>query len=55
MQAQELAEKFKAKVAAAAAERDLQRAYAADRTAERMDDISHCKRAMTENVIPFLT
>jgi len=46
MNAQELAQKFTAKVAAAAAERDHQVTVAADNKQKRSDDVEHCKRAM---------
>jgi hypothetical protein len=55
MNAQELAQKFTAKVSAAAAERDRQVTVAADNRQKRSDDIEHCKRAMEQHVIPFLT
>jgi hypothetical protein len=55
MNAQELAQKFIAKVAAAASERDYQVTVAADNRRKRSDDVEHCKRAMEEHVIPFLT
>jgi hypothetical protein len=54
MNAQELAQKFTAKVSAAAAERDRQVTVAADNRQKRSDDIEHCKRAMEQHVIPFL-
>jgi hypothetical protein len=53
--AKELADKFMAKVAAAVVERDLQTSHAHDNSSKSLEDIDHCKRAMTENVIPFLT
>jgi hypothetical protein len=55
MDAKELADKFAAKVASAAVERDKQKALAADNKTKRSDDAEHCKRAMAENVIPFLS
>jgi hypothetical protein len=54
MNAQELAQKFTAKVAAAASERDHQVTVAADNRQKRSDDVEHCKRAMEQHVIPFL-
>jgi hypothetical protein len=54
MNAQELAQKFSAKVAAAASERDRQVTVAADNRQKRSDDVEHCKRAMEQHVIPFL-
>jgi len=55
MDARQLAEKFSAKVAGAVAERNRQEALAADNTAKRNDDAAHCKRQLTDNVIPFLS
>ena len=55
MDAKELADKFAAKVAAAAVEKDKQNTVAADNNAKRLDDANHCKRAMAEAVIPFLS
>jgi len=55
MEAKELAEKFMAKVAAAVVEREHQKTVAADNSDRRLDDVDHCKRAMTEAVIPFLS
>jgi len=55
MNAQELAEKFSAKVAAAVAEKDKQVALAADHAAKRLDDVEHCKTALERNVLPFLS
>ena len=54
MDAKELAEKFTAKVAAAVTERDKQTTAAELHKTKRTDDADHCKRALTENVIPFL-
>jgi hypothetical protein len=54
MNAQELAEKFTAKVAAAVVEKDRQTDIAADNIEKRSDDVEHCKRAMERQVIPFL-
>jgi hypothetical protein len=54
MTAQELAQKFRAKVAAAAIELDRQSGIAADNTQKRADDVQHCKNAFEQNVIPFL-
>jgi hypothetical protein len=53
--AKELAEKFLAKVAVAGAERDRQKAVAADNTNKRLNDAEYCKTAMTNNVIPLLS
>ncbi len=55
MNAKELAEKFSAKVAAAKAEKDRQISVSNDNRDERLDDVEHCKSAMTDNVIPFLS
>jgi hypothetical protein len=55
MDAKELADKFTAKIASAAVERDKQETVAADDETKRSDDAEHCKRAMAENVIPFLS
>ena len=55
MEAKELAMVFAAKVASARVEREKQITAAHDNNAKRRDDIEHCKRAMTNNVIPFLT
>lgn len=54
MNAQELANKFTAKVAAAVVEKERQTGIAADNTEKRTDDVEHCKRAMEQQVIPFL-
>ena len=54
MNAQELAEKFAAKVAAAVVEKDRQAAIAGEEKSIRADDTEHCKRAMEANVLPFL-
>jgi len=53
MDAQQLAQKFALKVAAAASEKDRQTAVAADNSQKRTDDVEHCKRAMETQVIPF--
>ena len=54
MNAQELADKFSAKVKAAVEEKARQTGIAADNSAKRTDDMEHCKRAMEQRVIPFL-
>ena len=54
MNAQELAEKFTAKIAVAAVEKNRQTGIAADNAGKRTADIEHCKKAMEQNVIPFL-
>jgi hypothetical protein len=55
MNAQELAAKFTAKIAVAAAEKDRQTGIAADNVGKRTADVEHCKRAMEQHVLPFLT
>lgn len=55
MNAKELADKFIAKVAAAVVEKDRQAVVAEDNKAKRSDDADHCKRAMTNHVMPFLS
>ena len=55
MNPQELAEKFRVKVAVAVVEKDKQAANAANHAAKRSDDAEYCKRALEENVIPFLS
>lgn len=54
MNAQELADKFTAKIAVAAVERDRQTEIAADNVGKRTADVEHCKSAMEQNVLPFL-
>jgi hypothetical protein len=54
MNAQELADKFNAKIAVAAVEKDRQSEIAADNVGKRTADVEHCKRAMEQNVLPFL-
>jgi hypothetical protein len=54
MNAQELAAKFTAKIAAAAVEKDRQAEIAHTDAEKRTADIEHCKRAMEERVLPFL-
>jgi hypothetical protein len=54
MNAQELAAKFTAKIAVAAVEKDRQSEIAADNVGKRTADVEHCKRAMEQNVLPFL-
>jgi hypothetical protein len=55
MNAKELAEKFSTKVEGAKAERDRQKTLSNDNSAKRLDDVEHCKRAMADNVLPFLS
>jgi hypothetical protein len=54
MDAKELAAKFAAKLAAAATEKDRQVLAAEHNKSKRSDDAEHCKRALSENVMPFL-
>ena len=54
MNAEELANKFKQKLSAAAAEKDKQMMIATENTEKRIADIEHCKRALEREVIPFL-
>ena len=54
MDAKELADKFKGKIHAAAVERERQTGLAAEHIEKRADDIEHCKRALENNVLPFL-
>ena len=54
MNAEQLANKFRAKVAAAVVEKDRQAGIAVENTEKRTADIEHCKRAMEREVIPFL-
>jgi hypothetical protein len=55
MNAEELAQKFRAKIAAALAEREKQSGIAGDNSAKRAADVEHCKNAMEREVIPFLS
>jgi hypothetical protein len=54
MNAEELASKFRTKLAVAVAEKDKQIGIAAENTEKRAADIEHCKRAMEREVMPFL-
>jgi hypothetical protein len=54
MNAQELADKFSAKIALAAIEKNRQTEIAADNVGKRTADVEHCKRAFEQNVLPFL-
>lgn len=54
MNAEELANKFKQKVAAAIVEKDRQDKIANDNHEKRTADMEHCRRAMERDVIPFL-
>jgi hypothetical protein len=53
MKAEELARKFRGKIAAAIAEKEKQSSIAG--LAKRAADVEHCKNAMEREVIPFLT
>jgi hypothetical protein len=55
MNAEELAHKFKTKIAAALAEKDRQTGIAGDNSDKRAADVEHCKCAMEREVIPFLS
>lgn len=55
MNAEELANKFKAKIADAAAERQKQTDIASENTERRGDDADHCRNAMEREVLPFLS
>ena len=54
MNAQELADKFTAKIAVAAAQKDRQAEIAAENVGKRTADVEHCKRALEQNALPFL-
>jgi hypothetical protein len=54
MNAQELADKFTAKIAVAAVEKNRQTEIAAENVEKRTADVEHCKRAMEQQVLPFL-
>jgi hypothetical protein len=53
--AEELANKFKQRKAAAVTEKGRQEGITADSVDTRTADIEHCKNAMEREVIPFLT
>jgi hypothetical protein len=55
MNAEELAQTFRAKIAAALTEREKQSGIAVDNSAKRAADVEHCKNAMEREVIPFLS
>jgi hypothetical protein len=55
MNAQELAQKFRGKVAAAASELERQEGVAADHSGNRLDDVPHIKIALAERVVPSST
>jgi hypothetical protein len=54
MDARQLADKFSGKVAAAATELHHQETVATESAKLRSDDVVHIKRAMEQQVIPFL-
>ena len=54
MNAKELADKFNAKTSAAVVEREHQSDLATENLQKRAADIEFCKRAMENNVLPFL-
>ena len=54
MNAKELADKFNANVGAAVVERERQSRLATEHIHKRSEDIEHCKRALENNVLPFL-
>jgi hypothetical protein len=54
MNAEELANKFRAMIEAAAVEKEKQVEIAADNSGKRTADVEHCKNAMEREVIPFL-
>jgi argininosuccinate synthase len=54
MTAEELANKFKLKVAAAVVEKDRQEVIAHDNEKKRTADMNRCRRAMETEVVPFL-
>jgi len=55
MNAEELAHKFRAKIAAAVAEKERQTGIAGENSEKRAADVEHCKCAMERDVIPFLS
>ena len=55
MNAEELANKFRDKIAAAVAEKEKQAGIAGENAAKRAADVEHCKNALEREVIPFLT
>ena len=55
MNAEELAHRFKAKIAAAVVENERQTGIAGDNFDKRAADVEHCKLAMEREVIPFLS
>jgi hypothetical protein len=55
MNAEELANKFRGRIAAAVAEKKKQTCIAAENAEKRAADIEHCKNALEREVIPFLS
>ena len=55
MNAEELANKFRDKIAAAVAEKEKQTGIASENADKRAADVEHCKRALEREVIPFLS
>lgn len=53
MNAKELADKFAQRIATAVAEKDKQVHIAQENVDKRSDDVSHCKNAMEQHVLPF--
>ena len=54
MTAQELADKFRAKIGEALVERERQRGLSVEFIQKRSDDIGHCKVALEHHILPFL-
>ena len=55
MSAEELANRFRDRIAAAVAEKKKQTGIAAENADKRAADIEHCKNALEREVIPFLS
>jgi hypothetical protein len=55
MNAEELASKFRSKIAAAVVEKEKQADIADENSNKRAADAEHCKAAMEREVIPFLS
>jgi hypothetical protein len=55
MNAEELASRFRSRIAAAVAEKERQTGIATDYADKRAADVEHCKRALEREVIPFLS
>jgi hypothetical protein len=54
MNAEELAKKFKEKIATAVAEKEKQSAIAVENQEKRTADMEYCRQAMEREVLPFL-